>query len=181
MNPIVTWHAEHVYFGRLLDLLEKEVAVFRTGARPNYELMLDIIHYLHHYSDQFHHAREDVAFACLAKRVPGVELELARLRQEHRVIAQAGARLLEALEEIVGGAIMRRADIEAIAATYLLYYRSHIASEERDVLPRAAKALTAQDWAAVAAAAPGSADPLFGERPEERYRALRRQIAAESA
>ena len=61
-----------------------------------------------------------------------------------------------------------------------MLFRSHIAKEEEDVLTRAAKALTAQDWAAVKAAAPVGRDPVFGDHPIERYRKLRRQIALEA-
>src|SRR5688500_14287310 len=69
--PIAPWHEEHVYFGQLLELLQREVLVFHTGARPNYELMSDIVSYLRDYGDQFHHPREDVAFARLVKHVGG--------------------------------------------------------------------------------------------------------------
>jgi hypothetical protein len=44
------------------------------------------------------------------------------------------------------------------------------------VIPRAAKAMTPQDWDAVAAVVPAGADPLFGADAGERYSALRRQI-----
>ena len=69
--------------------------------------MQDIVAYLREYSDQFHHPREDVAFARLAAHCPDLELVLARLGQEHRVIANAGEKLLEMLRAIVGGAIVR--------------------------------------------------------------------------
>ena len=178
-NPIAAWNAEHAYFGRLLDLLEKQVDVLHTGERPNYELMFDIIFYLRNFSDRSHHPREDAAFACLAQRHPGMELKFARLRQEHRVIAQAGETLLTLLNEIVEGGVIARAEVEAAAATYLVYYRSHIVNEDRNVLPHAAEVLTPADWEAVRAAVPAVCDPLFGPDPEERYRELRRQIARE--
>ena len=89
-DPINAWHAEHGYFNRLLGLLQKEIDFFHGAKQPNYELMLDIISYLRDYTDKFHHPREDAAFARLAKRCPDMELELARLGQEHRVIAHAG-------------------------------------------------------------------------------------------
>jgi len=54
-EPIAVWHAEHVRFGQLLDLLEKQVAVFHGGERVNYELMRDILYYLRHFPDRFHH------------------------------------------------------------------------------------------------------------------------------
>jgi len=179
-NPIAAWHAEHVYFKRLLDLLHKQVDVFPTGQRPNYELMLDILHYLRHYTDQFHHPREDVAFARLAQHCPDMKLALDRLTQEHRVIARAGETLLKNLEEATAEAVIPLAEIEVAVATYLVYYGNHIAKEEEDVLGRAAQVLTADDWEAVRAAVPVGHDPLFSDHPAERYRELRRQIALEA-
>ena len=62
-----------------------------------------------------------------------------------------------------------------------MYYRHHLAAEEEHVVPRAGEVLTPEDWAAVAAAAPASPDPLFGDDSEARYRELRRQIALEAS
>lgn len=92
---------------------------FHTAKRPNYQLMLDIISYLQDYSDEVHHPREDVAYARLAKRCPAIELTLVRFGQEHRVIAHAGKSLLNLLNEILGGTIALRAELETAAATYL--------------------------------------------------------------
>jgi hemerythrin-like domain-containing protein len=180
VNPIAAWHEEHVYFNQLLHLLQREVDVFHTAGRPNYELMFDIVSYLREYSDRFHHPREDEAFARLARRCPDMALPLARLAQEHRVIAQSGETLLRQIDEILGGSFVERGDIETAAATYLVYYTNHIAREEEDVLTLAAQHLSAEDWAAVKAAAPAGKDPLFGKETEERYRELRRQIALEA-
>jgi hemerythrin-like domain-containing protein len=180
-DPIAVWHAEHVNFSRLLGVLEQQLAVFHAGERPNYELMLDIVNYLRHYPDRFHHAREDVAFARLAERDPAMQVKINRLLQEHRVIAKAGDELLALLNEVADEAIISRAEVEAAAATYLVYYRHHLAAEERDIMPRAEKLLTPEDWAAVVAAVPAGRDPLFGDASEERYRELRRLIALESS
>ena len=180
INPIAAWHEEHVYFNQLLGLLQREVDVFHTGGRPNYELMYDIISYLREYGDQAHHPREDAAFERLAKRCPDMHLVLSRLEQEHRVIAQAGETLSRQIEAILGGSIVPRAEVEAAASTYLVYYGSHIAKEEEDVLTRAALNLTDADWEAVKNAAPKLRDPLFGKHAQERYRELRRQIALEA-
>jgi hemerythrin-like domain-containing protein len=179
MDPVIAWHTEHVYFNQLLEMLRKQVDLFHRGERPDYELMQDIITYLSDYSDRFHHPREDVAFERLAKHCPDLALVLARLGQEHRVIAHAGEKLLKDLRAIVGGAIVPRVELEVAAATYLVYYGNHIAREEEDVLARAAKELTPEDWEAVRNAVKPEPDPLFGAAPEQRYRELRRQIARE--
>lgn len=176
--PAVAWHTEHEYFQRLLTLLQGQLDLFHRGERPNYELMLDILTYLREYGDAYHHPREDVAFGRLAQRRPDLELMLARLRQEHRVIARAGERLLELLNEALDGAVVARAEIEVAAATYLVYYGNHIAKEEETILGAAEKALTDEDWEAVRAAVVARPDPLFGAQPQDRYRELARQLAS---
>jgi hemerythrin-like domain-containing protein len=174
------WHAEHMHYVRLLDVLEKELAVFHAGERPDYTLMRDVVRYLRYFPDRFHHRREDEAFTRLVARDPDMQMPINRLLQEHRVIAEAGDQLLWRLEQVAEDVVVSRAIVEAMAATYIVYYRHHIATEEREVLPRAARLLTASDWAAVAAAAPQGRDPLFGEDFAPRYRELRQRIAQEA-
>lgn len=176
-DPIAAWHADHVNFCTLLDLLDMEVAAFHGGERPDYELMLDVLYYLRHYPDHVHHPREDEAFARIVDRDPSMQLPIARRLQEHRVLALAGEELYRVLNQALDGAIVERSAIEAAAATYLTYYRHHLAAEEREVIPRAAMLLQQGDWAAVAAIEPGARDPLFGDDPEARFRALRARIA----
>ena len=180
-EPLAGWHAEHVNFVRLLDLLETQVAAFHKGERPNYDVMGDIVFYLRSFGDRFHHPREDVAFTRLVEREPSMELVINRLLQEHRVIAIAGEELSNRLKEVAGDAVTPRADLEAAAATYLVYYRHHIATEEREVMPRAAQVLTQDDWATVAATVPVGPDPLFGDKLVEGFRELRRQITIEAS
>ena len=179
-NLIAQWHAEHVHFSRLLDLLEAQVAAFHEGERPNFGLMLDIVSYLRDYADKAHHPREDAAFARLLNHEPALRLPLNRLLQEHRVIAVAGEELVEKLDDVIVDAVVLRATIEAAAAQYLAYYRHHLATEEREILPRAARLLTEEDWAHIAAAAPSVPDPLFDDPPSDAYRELRELIASQA-
>ena len=180
MDPVKAWHEEHAYFSRLLNVLQEEVDTLYAGQAPNYELVLDIVAYLRDYSDQVHHPREDEAFRRLARRNAELRPVIARLQQEHRVISQSGDRLRELVEEAAADAVVPRADIEAAAATYIVYYRNHIAVEENEILPAAALELTEDDWTAARNVAPARANPLVGEDAGERFRGLRRRIAAES-
>jgi hemerythrin-like domain-containing protein len=148
-NPVQAWHDEHMEFETLLNELQRHVDVFHAGGRPDYERMLEIIATLRERGDGSHHPREDVAFERLAKRCPDLALTLARLKQEHRVIAQAGDKLRDLLAEVLDGTVLPRAEVEVAAAMYLVYYGNHIAHEEEDVLGRAAKALTDEDWEVV--------------------------------
>jgi hemerythrin-like domain-containing protein len=180
VDPIKAWHDDHAHFSRLLKILDEQIAAFYEGLHPNYDLMRNIVYYLRHFSDRFHHPREDAAFARLVERDPTLRLPVSRLLQEHRVIATAGEALLRLLDDIEAEVVEERSKLEAAAAAYLVYYRHHLATEETEILPRAAQLLTKDDWAAVAAAVPAGADPVFGEETEARYRELRRHIALEA-
>ncbi len=175
---IALWHTEHANFARLLALLEEQVAQFHDGEQPDYGLMLDIVSYLRECPDRYHHPREDVMFAQLVVRDPAMRIPINRLLQEHRVIAVAGEELRLLLEDVIAGAVMRRTSLEAAAAVYLAYYRHHLSTQEREVLPRAAQALTPQDLAAIASAVEPGPDPLFGPTPDERFRELQEALAA---
>ena len=175
-EPVAVWHAEHVRFASLLDYIEQQMDAFHAGRDPDFELLRDVVYYLHHYADRYHHPRENVAFARLVARDPWIGLVIGRVLQEHRVLENAGESLLKHLGDILEDVVIPRETVEAAAATYLVYYRHHLAAEEAEILPRAARTLKPEDWAAVAAAVPAVPDPLFGDDVAERYRELRRRL-----
>jgi hemerythrin-like domain-containing protein len=174
------WHTDHRNYAQLLDLIERQVDAFHAGKRPDFELLRLIVYYLRHYPDRFHHPREDVAFARIVERNPRLQLEIARRMQEHTVIAAAGEELLNCMDQIIAGVVIERATLERVAATYLVYYRYHLAAEERQVIPRAVELLTMADWLAVAAIAT-EPDPLFGTDSQPRYEELRRRLGREDS
>src|SRR5512138_1366707 len=92
-TPVEMWHTEHARFERLLAELQGQVDLFHSGERPDYERMIGIIDTLYEAGERTHHRREDVAFDRLAQRCPDLARPLARLKQEHRVISQAGEAL----------------------------------------------------------------------------------------
>lgn len=176
-NPIAAWHADHARFAHLIQFLDEQLAAFRAGNDPDYALMRDVVHYLHHYGDTTHHPREDTAFKRLVSRDPSLALPIERLLQEHRVLNALGEELLGLLEDVLEDVVHERESLEAAVATYVLYYLHHLAAEEREMLPRAAELLTPDDWTAVVAAVPSSPDPLAGPGAGALYRDLSRRMA----
>ena len=63
---------------------------------------------------------------------------------------------------------------------YVADFRSHMQKEETEILPLAAKLLRDKDWSAIDAAICHLEAPLFGSSSEQRYAALRQQIAREA-
>jgi hemerythrin-like domain-containing protein len=176
IDVVDTWHREHARFGRLLNLFEQQLAEFHDDGSPDYELMGDVVHYLRDYADRYHHPREDMAFAAMLRRDPQLKPIIYRLLQEHRVIGHAGSGLIDLLGEITSDGVVSRSALEAAAATYLAYYRRHLESEERDILPRAARLLQAADWQPIVDALPAGPDPLFDAQIKTRYRSLRKHL-----
>jgi hemerythrin-like domain-containing protein len=178
-DPIALWHAEHVNFARLLDLLEVHLDRFHRGEAPDYELMLDIMFYMTHYPDVLHHPKEDLAFERIGERDAAVRETVEALSEQHSMLKRDGNTLVVALDDIVNGSITSREHVEAPGRAYIDAFRRHMNIEETEILPLAAKLLAPADWAAIERAIRHLEDPVFGKTGDQRYAALRRQITRE--
>ena len=172
---------EHVNFGKLLDLLDGELALFHKGESPNYELMLDIMFYMTHYPDMLHHPKEELAFAKLMRRDASLRPALEELSRQHELLKESGAKLVVELEDIVNGSIMSRQEVEAPGKAYVENFRSHIDREEDELFPKAARLLRDQDWSAIDEKIERREDPIFGKIAEKRYAAIRDQIGRDAS
>jgi hemerythrin-like domain-containing protein len=179
-DSIAFWHAEHANFATLLDILEGQLDLFHKGESPDYELMLDIMFYMTHYPDVLHHPKEDLAFARIKEREVDAGPIVDELSEQHARLKETGDALVHALDDIVNGSITSREHVEAPGRAYVADFRGHMQREETAILPLAAKLLRAKDWAMIDTAIRHVDDPLFARNGEERYAALRRQIAREA-
>jgi hemerythrin-like domain-containing protein len=176
-EPLARWHADHKNFSRLLDIVEEQLDALQTRKQADCELIRLTVYYLRHYPDRFHHPREDVAFRRLVERDPQLRSDIEWCIREHALIAEAGEKLLNFLNQIIAGDKVEPTALKAAAATYLTYYRHHLALEEHQIIPRAVELLRPGDWAAVSDIA-AEPDPLFGTDVDARYSELRRRIGA---
>ena len=176
-DVIALWHTDHVNFGKLLNVLEDQLELFHSGGSPKYELMLDVMHYMTHYPDVLHHPKEDLIFARVRERAGSAGPIIDELTEQHARLRESGRELVRDLDGIVNGSILSRELVEAAARAYVTHFRNHMRVEETEILPLAARSLRVNDWAAVETAIRHIEDPLFGAKTEERYAALRRQIA----
>jgi len=179
-DTLALWHAEHVNFSRLLNLFDDQLSLFHGGSTPDYELMLNIMFYMTHYSDVLHHPKEDLVFAKIKEREHSVARTVDDLAAQHAYIGKSGQDLVRRLDDIVNGAITSRESIESAARDYVDTLRHHMRIEEGEILPLAAKLLTPRDWTAIHTAIGRVDDPLFGKHPEGRYLELQQQIARQA-
>ncbi len=180
-SQVSLWKNEHQAFAALLALLEQQLEQFHRAAAPDYEIMLDIVEYMVDYADRFHHPKEDLAFARIAERQPTAADSVRQLAREHSAILASGRELAREIEAVVGGAIVARKVVEELGQRYLDAFRRHMYAEEQGLFVAAVECLSDEDWNSIERASERGDDPLFGERPEQRYAALRSQLSARSA
>ena len=173
---LVLWHADHVNFGRLLNLLESELAPLHDAGAPDYALMLDIMYYMTHYSDIVHHPKEDLVFARIKAHDERSGPAVDALTAQHAQLREMGTALVHTLDDVVNGAIASREHVEGTARAYVSALRTHMRTEEGEILPRAARVLSESDWADINTTIANADDPLFGAQLEERYARLREEI-----
>lgn len=173
---VETLYSEHRYISSLLDLLEQQVAKLMPGKIPDYHLALDVLDYLTHYPDKYHHPREDLLFAALLKHDRGFREQLKRLEREHRTLRGYNDELFTELSAIAGGRRVEQSELRASLERYVSGYRKHMDFEAREIFPLARGKLSAAELARLEAKTRYMDDPLFGSKLEKRFRRLARNI-----
>lgn len=174
------WQTEHANYRKLLDLLEALTANFVLGEEPDYELMADIVYYTTQYPDRYHHPLEDAAFSRLLPHHPQLESLIGALADEHRLIAESGARLAGDLSAAAAGTMMTRTTLQADVRDYATFLKDHLEIEEREIFPRLAASLGADEWFLVDSAIHFAWDPIFGDAIQERFKSIHRRIAVQA-
>ena len=153
---------EHRSISAVLSGLRDVARVAREGKlRPDFGLFRAMIYYIDAFPERMHHPKEDEhLFARLLARDPGARELIDSLQSEH----VQGARLVRDLEQaMLAYEKSWPSGAEKFAAAvqdYAEFHWSHMRREEHDLMPRAEKSLTAEDWAAIESAFAGNEDPI---------------------
>ena len=161
----------------LLDLMERQIAVFKAGGTPDFALVRGILDYFLSYPDLYHHPKEDLIFHKLRARDPDRAAALNALLSGHEDLALLTRRFAHAtIDQMLHPEEVARQWFGSLARDFVDTNRRHMASEEEAFFPAALQVLSAEDWADVEAVVAGRDDPLFGEVGEGRFRHLRDAI-----
>ena len=174
---IAALERDHANIAKLLEILESEILAIEVGKTPDYPLMQDIMRYLAQHSDRFHHPKEDLIFAQLLKRDPGVRADVEDLIKEHVVIGLAGQEFAGLLSASGVDSVAVREQLGASGFDYIRALREHMLREEKKLFPLAMEVLTEKEWQVIDAAVNAIDDPLFDEMTADDYQRLYRLIA----
>ena len=159
---------EHQSLAAILHAIRMMLRDIASGTlQPDMGLLRAMVHYLDAYPEKRHHPKEDeFLFGPLRARTHDADAALDKLEAEH---ADAEARIA-VLEAAVKAYAQDPAKFDAFKAAfedYAAFYRTHMMTEEREVLPQIRKHFTAEDWARANAGFVAD-DPLSGTRATAR-------------
>jgi hemerythrin-like domain-containing protein len=167
---------EHRNIESLLRVLERELSVFDSGERPDYEVVLAVIDYFKDYPDSCHHPKEDMIVDKLKARDPVAAVTIGDLEAEHQQGTKRLRRVAQAVERVLSDQDLGRENVANIIRDFINHERQHMAMEERVVFPAALKALRPKDWADIALQLADRYDPFYQPGFDEKFNRLRRNI-----
>lgn len=167
---------EHANIKKLLGVLERQLAVFESAGRPDYDIVEGVADYFLSYPDLYHHPKEDLVYRRLLERDPASAQDFGDLQAEHEQIAARTREFAAGVRDVLEEATVPRESFGHWARRFVDMQRQHMQREETVFFPAAEKALTADDWAELEARMTDREDPLFGAGVGERYESLRDDI-----
>jgi hemerythrin-like domain-containing protein len=162
---------EHENLSALLYELDREAQKLLPKKVPDYHLLEDILHYLSHYADEYHHSRENLIFSkALSKGANKSALD--QLEREHLELASLSGSILHTISNITGGSPADRPALLQDLTRYVERYGQHMAFESRDIFPLATGTFSDPEWESIKAKTRFVDDPLFGDDIHFRYKRL---------
>ncbi|QQP91123.1 hemerythrin domain-containing protein [Skermanella sp. TT6] len=164
MTPaiITAINDEHRTIAKLLHLIDRQVTLFNESETPDLDLLHLIMDYTQAYPDLYHHPKENAVFRKLREREPAFADAVDALLEDHARMPQVSAKFATLVEQLIEDATMPRDVFVKAAMDYVDFQRSHMMREVGDVLPAAARILTAEDWAELESSVGRQEDPLTG-------------------
>ena len=174
-NIIEQIRDEHKNMAKLLDALERQVAVFSDGGKPDYEVLVGIVDYFLDYPERCHHPKEDI----LARKIlEGSDTAgpLQKLEAQHEELGILTRRFSRLVRRVLDEAELSRSDLTRSATEFIATQRHHMEMEEEHFLPLAEAVLSQDDLAALDSELFAETDPLMDPDTEARYSTLRNAI-----
>ena len=156
---------EHQSLAAIIHAIRHMIGEIGAGRlQPDHKLLEAMVHYLDAYPEKRHHPKEDeFLFGPLRARTHDADAALDKLEAEH-ADAEARIAVLEAAVKAYAQDPAGAFEAFNIAFNdYAAFYRSHMMTEEREVLPLIRKHFTAEDWDRANAGFIAD-DPLSGTR-----------------
>jgi nucleotide-binding universal stress UspA family protein/hemerythrin-like domain-containing protein len=144
-----------------------------TGQMPDFALIRAMLFYIQAFPERQHHPKEDeFLFARLRLRSSECDAVMAELAQQHRGGATALTGLSNAVTACETGQDLGGKELLSQVNQFAQSQWQHMHLEESIILPAASRYLQPDDWALIAHAFAGNADPRFAQESEDSFVSL---------
>lgn len=177
MHPLTQrLHQEHKHIAKLMICLRHQLARFeQPDVEPDLTLVIDILDYVTHYPEQWHHPFEDLIFKAVQDK--GIQSEaLEALLVQHHELAQLTQTIMQYFNQIQMGSVVPMEEVLKKTSEYIELQLKHLSFEENTAFPVAEDNLSEQDWLALEQQASHVDDPVFGACTEQRYRHIYQSV-----
>ena len=172
MKTLEKLRREHVNFGLLLHLLEKQLSELKAGNPVDYPLVSDVADYFTGYPGNIHHPKEDLLFERLDFCAPAAAENARRLLDHHESIGQLAQKFADETKEVQEGEELPRDAYIDTLEEFILVQRTHMRMEETLFFPLVELHLSDEDWHYVNTKVADDLDPVFEARDIDRYKRL---------
>lgn len=173
----IIWQ-EHANISRVLECLGAVMSDPENAPDP--DLLSAILDYMEGFADTIHHPKEEhYLLPALIRCRPEIAPLIQQVQDEHDRLLGMLSDLRRRLEAYRAGP----AELDGLRDTveaYVEFQLTHMAREDRGLLPVALESLSDEDWRVIDDAVARSDDPLFGADRQAKYDALYLAIMAAS-
>jgi hemerythrin-like domain-containing protein len=167
---------DHRNMEQLLGILEQELAIFRRGERPDFDILSGIVEYFRFHPDSCHRPKEALVLAALKEQAPDRTLALLEGETEDRQ-AQASLEIFTGLiEDVINEQEVSREVVVAAAKDFAAHVKRLIRFAEGELLPAALQSLTSQAWAALDEKLADRNNPIVDSVLEARFAELAERL-----
>jgi hemerythrin-like domain-containing protein len=171
---------DHRNLVKVLDVLERQIALYDTreepdSQKPDIALILDIMDYVQHYPDRFHHPLEEASFDYLSEHDLGDASAMDAIRAEHDELEKSSSKVRTLLNAINLGEVVPLDKLNEALNQFHIQQLDLLKREEKSVF-KDIRSLDEVASAAILNRVEQRQDPLFAEVASQQFTELIRQL-----
>ncbi|MBE0473377.1 MAG: ATP-binding cassette domain-containing protein [Rhodoferax sp.] len=161
---------DHNNLWRMATAVDQLAIELEDGGALEAEFLGSVLDYIVQFEERLHYPKEDdFLFRFLRLRSPEVANTLDRLERDHWQATTHHAALQSSLKNVMAGQLSGAALAKQLRQ-YTTDLKTHILTEEEQLLPLAHKMLLAEDWREIDRAFHDPVHPLFGDAAQAEFR-----------
>ncbi len=174
-------HLDHMNLSRLLEVLKDKLVRLKSGERPDYPLILDVVTYIVDYADTHHHPLEDQIYDYAIQQYPAGKQVLSEIEAEHRLIRDNTREFQQLIENILMDSVVSMEAFNQRLESFIRQQYNHLNQEEGTVFPLLEELMQDKDWLNLQAKLQICEDPLFGDNVAKEYKRLYTSLTQQEA